>query len=100
MAHFLFLKFFKSYIKNRSVSKNGPSPFSKISKISKKIKKIEIYIFQYFKNFSRVVFYPDSEKVVSVYFGDGSLFSETTKYEKKNDFIIRWFIARKLKNIS
>ena len=28
------------------------------------------------------------------------LFSETAKNEKKNDFIIRWFIASNLKNIS
>ena len=71
MVHILFFEFFQSWIKDRSISTNGPGPLSKIlkiQKIRKILKKIEKLIFQYLKNFSRVVFYPDSGKVVSFYF--------------------------------
>ena len=42
MAHILFLEFFQSWIKGRSISTNGPGHFSKISKILKILKKSKI----------------------------------------------------------
>ena len=40
---FFFMNFFQSWIKDRSVSTNGPGPFSKFSKnIKKKIEKLFI----------------------------------------------------------
>ena len=62
---FLFLK---SWLKDRLISTIRPGPFSMISKIlkilkiSKKLKTNRKIDFKYFKNFTRVVFYPVSKK--------------------------------------